>query len=161
MGAGSSLTGRCTCGGVAYRLNAAPLIVHACHCTWCQRESGSAFALNGMIETRQIVVTRGAPVARELPSASGKGQQVMACPSCGVALWASYHGTGPRFAYVKMGTLDDTRGVRPDVHIFTSTKQPWLTLPVDVPVFEAFYRRSEIWRPEAYARFQAERARDE
>ncbi len=135
-------------------------MVHACHCTWCQRESGSAFALNGMIETRHIELLSGAPVGRDLPSASGKGQKVMACPSCGVALWAHYNGTGPRFAYVKMGTLDDTGAVAPDVHIFTSTKQPWLMLTGDVPVFEAFYRRSEVWRPEAYARFQAERARE-
>ena len=154
-------TGRCTCGEVEFRLHADPLVVHACHCTWCQRDSGSAFALNGMIETRHIEVLAGSPVARELPSASGKGQRVMACPSCGVALWASYHGTGPKFSYVKMGTLDETSDVRPDVHIFTSTKQAWLDLPGDVPVFEGFYRRSEVWRPEAYARFQQERARED
>lgn len=154
-------TGRCTCGEVAYRLSADPLVVHACHCTWCQRESGSAFALNGMIETRHIALIQGTPVARELPTASGKGQRVMACPGCGVALWASYHGTGPAFSYVKMGTLDDTSDLRPDAHIFTSTKQPWLELSGEVPVFEAFYRRSEVWRPDAYARFQAERARED
>jgi hypothetical protein len=153
-------TGRCTCGHIEYRLAAAPLVVHACHCTWCQRESGSAFALNGMIETRYIALTKGTPQARELPTASGKGQRVSACPTCGVALWASYHGTGPRFSYVKMGTLDETETVRPDVHIFTSTKQRWLALSGDVPVFEEFYRRSDVWRPEAYARFQAERARE-
>lgn len=152
--------GRCTCGEVEYRLHAEPLVVHACHCTWCQRESGSAFALNGMIETRHIEVTKGTPVARELPSASGKGQRVHACPRCGVALWAAYHGTGPKFSYLKMGTLADTSTVAPDVHIFTSTKQPWLELGDSVPVFDAFYRRSEVWRPEAYARFQDERARE-
>lgn len=154
-------TGRCTCGEVGYRLTDTFLVTHACHCTWCQRESGSAFALNGMIETRHIEVTRGAPVAVELPSASGKGQRVMHCPSCGVALWTQYHGAGPRFAYVKLGTLDDTTQVAPDVHIFTSTRQPWLALPEGVPAYEGFYRRSELWRPEAYARFQAERARPE
>lgn len=153
-------TGRCTCGAVAYRLTAEPLVVHACHCSWCQRESGSAFALNGMIETRFVELVRGEPVARALPSASGKGQRVMACPACGVALWAQYHGTGARFSYVKMGTLDDTSGVRPDVHIYTETKQPWLALGDDIPAFAEFYRRSEVWTPEAYARFQAERARE-
>lgn len=152
-------TGRCTCGQIEYRLHAEPLVVHACHCTWCQRESGSAFAMNAMIETRHLEVTKGTPVARELPSASGKGQRVMACPDCGVALWGHYHGTGPAFAYVKVGTLDAAREVTPDVHIFTSTKQPWLSLAGDVPVFEEFYRRSEVWRPESYQRFQAERAR--
>ena len=154
------MQGRCSCGAVGYSLSAEPLVVHACHCTWCQRESGSAFALNGMIESRHIDVTRGTPEAVELPTASGKGQRLMRCPECGVALWSSYHGTGPRFSYVKMGTLDDTAQAAPDVHIFTSTKQPWLELPAGVPAFEAFYRRSAVWRPEAYARFQAERARE-
>jgi hypothetical protein len=154
------MNGRCSCGEVVYRLRAEPLIVHACHCTWCQRESGSAFALNGMIETRCIEIITGAPVARDLPSSSGRGQRVYACGRCGVALWTHYRGAGPAFAYVKMGTLDDTSAVAPDVHIFTSTRQTWLALPDDVPVFEEFYRRSEVWRPEAYARFQAERARE-
>lgn len=153
------MQGKCSCGAVGYRLAEAPLVVHACHCTWCQRESGSAFGLNGMIETRHIEVTRGAPEAMELPSASGKGQRVTRCPECGVALWASYHGTGPAFSYVKMGTLEATGAVRPDVHIFTSTKQDWVQIPEDMLSFEGFYRRSEVWRPEAYARFQAERAR--
>lgn len=155
----ADLTGHCTCGEVSYRLSADLLITHACHCTWCQRESGAAFGLNGLIETRHLEVTGGAPVARELPSNSGKGQRAMACPDCGVVLWAHYHGMGPRFAFVKLGTLDDTSAARPDVHIFTSTKQPWLALDGDIPVFEEYYRRSEVWRPESYARFEAERAR--
>jgi len=153
------MDGRCSCGEVAYRLTEAPLVVHACHCTWCQRESGSAFALNGMIESRFIEVTKGTPVARELPSASGKGQRVMACPSCGVALWGHYHGAGLAFAYVKMGTLAATAGVVPDVHVYTSTKQDWVVIPEGMPAFDSFYRPSEIWRPDSYARFKAERAR--
>ncbi len=154
------MQGHCSCGAVSYRLLDTPLVVHACHCTWCQRESGSAFALNGMIETRLIEVTGGRPEAMELPTASGKGQRVCRCGACGVALWASYHGTGPRFSYVKMGTLEDTRTVAPDVHIFTSTKQDWVDIPAGVPAFEGFYRRSDVWRPDAYQRFQAERARE-
>jgi len=154
------MDGRCSCGQVAYRLTAAPLVVHACHCSWCQRESGSAFALNGMIESRHIALRAGEVQAVELPTASGKGQRISRCAACGVALWASYHGTGPLFSYVKMGTLDDTRAIAPDVHIFTSTKQDWLRLPDGVPAFEGFYRRSAVWRPEAYARFQAERSRE-
>jgi len=153
------MDGRCSCGAVGYRLAEAPLVVHACHCSWCQRESGSAFGLNGMIESRHIELTRGTPQAMELPTASGKGQRVMRCPDCGVALWAVYHGTGPAFSYVKMGTLEDTGAVRPDVHIYTTTKQDWLPIPEGVPAFEGFYRPSEVWRPEAYARFKAERAR--
>ena len=149
------MTGRCGCGEVAFRLTDAPIIVHACHCTWCQRETGSAFALNGVIEADRVEVTRGAPVAVDLPSASGGGQRVMRCPACQVALWSQYPGGSPALAYVRMGTLDDTSGVVPGVHIFTSTKQPWLTLPDDgPPVFENFYRPSTVLSAEGYARFK-------
>ena len=149
------MTGRCGCGEVAFRLTDAPIIVHACHCTWCQRETGSAFALNGVIEADRVEVTRGAPVAVDLPSASGGGQRVMRCPACQVALWSQYPGGSPALAYVRMGTLDDTSGVVPSVHIFTSTKQPWLTLPDDgPPVFENFYRPSTVLSAEGYARFK-------
>ena len=101
------ITGRCGCGEVAYRLTDAPIIVHACHCTWCQRETGSAFALNGVIEADRIEIARGAPVAVDLPSASGSGQRVMRCPRCQVALWSQYLGGSLALAYVRLGTLED------------------------------------------------------
>ena len=151
-----ALPGRCTCGAVAYRLTDTPIITHACHCTWCQRETGSAFALNGVIETERVELTSGAPAAIELPTPSGGGQRVMRCPSCQVALWSHYLGGSASLAYVRLGTLDDTAGIAPDVHIFTSTKQPWLALPEDgTPVFEEFYRPSAVLPPERYARFKA------
>ncbi len=153
-------TGRCSCGEVAYRLTESLLITHACHCTWCQRETGTAFALNGMIETRFIEVTKGAPAAVMLPSASGKGQEVMRCPQCQVALWSHYAGTGRKLAFLRLGTLDDTSDVAPDVHIYTSTKQPWLSLPEGARVFDEYYRRSEVWAPEALERRKAELERN-
>lgn len=149
-------TGRCTCGAVAYRLTDTPIITHACHCTWCQRETGSAFALNGVIEANRVEVTCGGPVAVEVPTASSGGQRVMRCPRCQVALWSHYLGGSPDLAYVRLGTLDNTAGIVPDVHIFTSTKQPWLGLPEDgTPVFEDFYRPSAVLSPDRYARFRA------
>ena len=154
------MQGRCTCGDIVYRLTETPLITHACHCSWCQRESGSAFALNAMIETRHIALVQGTAEAIELPSASGKGQRAMRCPRCGVTLWAHYHGTGLRFAYIKVGTLDEPGAAPPDVQIYVTTKQPWVVLPDGARVFEEFYRRSQVWRPEALARFAAERARE-
>ncbi len=150
-----SPTGRCACGEIRYRLTDAPIIVNTCHCTWCQRETGSAFALNGVIEVDRIEVTRGAPVAVDLPSASGGGQRVTRCPSCQVALWSQYLGGSPGLAYVRMGTLDDTGGIVPDVHIYTSTKQDWVILPEGVPAFEGFYRPSAVLSPERYARFKS------
>jgi len=147
--------GRCTCGQVRFRVLAEPLIVHACHCTWCQRESGTAFALNAMVETAQVELLQGAPETVMTPSASGQGQQVRRCPACRVALWSHYAGGGTRFAFVRVGTLAEPARLPPDVHIFTSTRQPWLQLPDGpghAPQFERFYDRAALWRPQALAR---------
>ena len=155
------LTGRCTCGAVAYALGARPLFVHCCHCSWCQRETGSAFVLNALIEARLVEVTSGAPVEILTRSASGKGQRITRCPDCHVALWSVYYGMGPRFRFVRAGTLDDPAQCPPEVHIFTGTRQPWVHLDGSVPVFEEYYDRAEIWPEESLRRLQAERCRAE
>ena len=74
----TSFEGGCTCGAVRYRAEARPMFVHCCHCTWCQRETGSAFAINALIEAHHVSVTKGAPKQVTLPSASGQGQVVYA-----------------------------------------------------------------------------------
>ena len=150
------MEGGCSCGRVRYRLTAAPLIVHVCHCTYCQRETGSAFVINMWMEARHVEFT-GDPVAVTLPSASGAGQIVYRCPNCQVAVFSQYD-VGDQFRFVRGGSLDDPGAVTPDVHIFTSTKLPWVGLGEGIPVFEEYYRRSEVWRPEAYARYKAIRA---
>src|SRR5271155_5099758 len=94
------IEGGCDCGGVRYRLTAAPLIVHCCHCRWCQRETGASFALNAMIESDRVVVEVGEPEAVETPSQSGKGQTIWRCPQCRIALWSNYGGAGPHFRFV-------------------------------------------------------------
>lgn len=146
--------GRCSCGEVQYALTDAPLIVHCCHCTYCQRETGSAFAVNGWIEWDRIEITTGSPEDTILPSESGRGQIVSRCPSCKVALWSQY-GAGPKFRFVRLGTLDDPAQFPPAVHIFTSTKQPWVALPDNVPAFPEFYRRSTTWREDSLKRRDA------
>ena len=107
------LDGGCTCGTVRYRLTDRPLFTHCCHCTWCQRETGSAFVLNALIETACVTLLAGAPEVIDTPSASGKGQAIARCPSCRVALWSSYSGAGPRFCFVRVGTLDDAAALPP------------------------------------------------
>jgi len=146
------MDGRCTCGAVRFRLTDTPLVVHACHCTWCQRESGSAFALNAMIETDRVELIAGHPEETLTPSNSGKGQIYLRCPACHVALWSHYAGAGRKMAFVRVGTLADPAAFPPDVHIFTATKLPWVVLPEGVPACPDYYRREEIWRPEALAR---------
>ena len=144
--------GRCTCGAVRYTLSGRPLFVHCCHCTWCQRETGSAFVVNAMIEASRVTLVAGAPEEIRTPSASGKGQIVSRCPDCRVALWSTYAGSGPRIRFVRVGTLEKPGRVPPDVHIYTSTRLPWVILPDNVPAFPEFYRRSELWPAASNAR---------
>ena len=136
--------GKCTCGALSYRLTNTPLFTHCCHCTWCQRETGSAFALNALIETEFLEVT-GEVEEITTPSASGKGQIIARCPACKVALYSHFAGAGRSMAFVRTGTLADPGACPPDIHIFTSTKLPWVTLDTKVPVLPEYYDRKAHW----------------
>ena len=138
--------GGCACGHVRYRLADAPIVVHCCHCRWCQRESGSAFALNAVIEADRVEVTGGAPERIDTPSASGHGQAVFRCPTCKVALWSHYGGAGDKADFIRVGTLDDPDACPPDVHIFTASKQPWVVLPHGAEAFGEFYTGKDVVR---------------
>ena len=104
------------------------MIVHCCHCSWCQRETGSAFVINAIVETTNLEVT-GETEMVNTPSQSGRGQRIVRCPKCRVALWSHYSRRGTALAFIRVGTLDNPDAVPPDVHIFTSSKQPWVRLP--------------------------------
>jgi len=147
-----SLEGGCACGSVRYRLTSKPLFVHCCHCTWCQRESGSAFAVNAMIEADRVHVTKGEPEIVKTPSPSGKGQKFARCPECRIALWSNYAGAGDAIRFIRVGTLDDPSQLPPDIHIFTDTKQPWFKLPEGVPAVEEYYSKSRYWPAESLER---------
>jgi hypothetical protein len=151
------MEGGCTCRAVRYRLKARPMFVHCCHCTWCQRETGSAFAVNAMIEASNVELLAGSMKRTTLPTASGKGQIFSRCPDCGITLWSNYAGAGDKVHFVRVGTLDDPSIAPPDIHIYTSTKQPWVILPEGVPAVPEFYRRSACWPAESVARFNATR----
>ncbi|MFN3959164.1 MAG: GFA family protein [Parvularculaceae bacterium] len=151
-------TGGCDCGGVRYALRSAPIFTHCCHCTWCQRETGSAFALNAMIETQRLDVTGAVPDLVLTPTASGKGQKIARCPVCRVAVWSHYATLDTKLAFVRVGTLDDPSRIAPDVHIFTSTKLPWVILPAGAEVYSEFYSaadRVRMFGPERMARREA------
>ncbi len=146
------LRGHCTCGKVAYQIDRMPLFTHCCHCRWCQRETGSAFVLNALVEAEAFTVTRGAPVDVDTPSESGNGQVIARCPDCHVALWSVYSGAGPKFRFLRVGTLENPDLCPPDIHIYTASKQPWVILPEGIPAMPEYYRRSEQWPAESLAR---------
>ena len=137
--------GGCDCGAVRYRLLSRPLFVHCCHCRWCQRETGTAFALNALIETARVERLCGEVDLVQTPSSSGQGQQIARCPHCRIALWSHYAGAGPRLSFVRVGTLDDPDAFPPDIHIYTSTRQPWVVLPPGARVVPEYYRSAEEW----------------
>jgi len=130
---------------VRYRMTAKPLFVHCCHCRWCQRETGASFALNAMIESDRVVLLSGTPEVVLTPSNSGKGQKIARCPQCRIALWSNYGGAGDVVRFVRVGTLDKPDRLPPDIHIFTSSKQPWVVLPRGTPAVKEYYDREKYW----------------
>ena len=153
------MEGGCTCGTIRYRLTGTPLIVHACHCTWCQRETGTAHALNALYEAERVAHLRAEPELVDTPSASGSGQRIARCPACKVAVWSNYPQAGPAVRFVRVGTMDEPQRYPPDVHIFASSKLPWVTLPADALVFSEFYDLEKVWSEASLERRRIMRAR--
>lgn len=146
------LDGGCTCRALRYRLATKPLFVHACHCRWCQRETGTAFALNAMIEADRVALLQGEVEVVNTPSNSGKGQKIVRCPTCRIAVWSHYAGAGDAVRFVRVGTLDEPDRLPPDIHIFTASKQPWVLLPPDTPAVAEYYKASELWPTDSLER---------
>lgn len=147
--------GGCTCRHVRYRLTSKPMFVNCCHCRWCQRQSGTAFALNAMIEADRVQLLEGEVETILTPSASGKGQKISRCPKCRIAVWSNYVAAGDAIRFVRVGSLDEPDRLPPDVHIHTVSKQPWVMLPSHTPAFPASYDAVALWPKESLARRQA------
>ena len=145
--------GGCSCGATRYRLLSDPLIVHCCHCLNCQRQTGSAFVVNLMIETSQVEMVAGAPQSVEVPRDDGSTQRIFRCPTCQVAVFSEYG--RPELRYVRAGTLDQPSGVTPDVHIFTRSKVNWIAIPESAPAFEVYYDRNALWPAASLERLNA------
>lgn len=146
------MEGGCACRAVRYRMTTKPLFVHCCHCTWCQRESGAAFAINALVEADRVELLQGEVEVIDTPSNSGKGQKFTRCAKCRIAVWSNYAGAGDALRFIRVGTLDHPDLVPPDIHIFTSTKQPWFKLPEGVPAVPEYYKSSETWPQESLER---------
>jgi hypothetical protein len=156
--------GGCACGQVRYRLTSEPLFVHCCHCLNCQRQTGSAFVINLLIEADRVELLTGDPQPVDVPRDDGSVQRIFRCPLCQVALSSEYG--WPELRFVRGGTLDEPAAVRPDVHIFTRSKVPWVVLPDDTPAFDVYYDTRKLWpaasleRLDAILALRAERERN-
>jgi hypothetical protein len=146
------LEGGCACGAVRYALTAPPLIVHACHCLDCQRITGGAFVINAWIESRHVEGDRSGLASHTLKAGSGSKHQLFFCPRCGTYLWSRYGIVPSDCLFVRVGTLDTPSALKPDVHIFTRSKAPWLTLPTEVRKFEGAYQLNKVWPAEKLER---------
>ena len=147
------LEGGCSCGVVRYRLRSEPMFVHCCHCLNCQRQTGSAFVINLLIEADRVEVVAGEPRAVDVPRDDGTSQRIFRCPTCQVAVFSEY--TRPEVLFVRAGTLDDPAQVSPDVHIYTRSKLDWVAIPEAVPAFEVYYDTKALWPAESYERLRA------
>jgi hypothetical protein len=148
--------GGCACGAVRYRLTSEPLFVHCCHCLNCQRQTGSAFVINLLIEADRVELVAGEPKPVDVPRDDGSMQRIYRCAICEVAVYSEY--ARPEYLFVRGGTLDEPRAITPDVHIYTKSKVDWVVLPESVPAFEEFYDVSELWPPASLERAAAVRA---
>jgi hypothetical protein len=145
--------GGCSCGAVRYRLSSDPLFTHCCHCLNCQRQTGSAFVINLLVEADHVELLAGGPQPVDVPRDGGSSQRIFRCPTCRVAVFSEYG--RPEIKFVRAGTLDDPSNVEPDVHIYTRSKVPWITLPGSVPAFEEFYDMKALWPPASLERLSA------
>jgi hypothetical protein len=147
------LEGGCACGAVRYRLISEPLFVHCCHCLNCQRQTGSAFVINVLIEADRVELLAGEPQPVSVPRSGGKKQKIWRCPTCQTAVYSQY--TSRRIWFVRAGTLDDPAAITPDVHIYTRSKLPWVALPESVPAYKVYYDTKKLWPAASLERLEA------
>jgi len=128
-------SGSCQCGQVRYSLTREPVGVHICHCTECQKQSGSAFSMTLTVKHDGVKVVKGALKSFTRVADSGRKMQCFFCPECGTRI---YHAgeVDPDLLRLKPGTLDDTSWLKPIRQFWTQSRQPWLDLPSGLQPFE-------------------------
>ena len=105
-----------------------------------------------MIEADRVKILTGEVMTIATPSLSGKGQQIVRCPTCRIALWSNYAGAGDAIRFVRVGTLDEPERMPPDIQIYTASKLPWVALALDIPAVPEYYKASEYWPKDSLER---------
>jgi hypothetical protein len=152
--------GGCGCGAVRYRVAGEPIFTNNCHCTQCQRQTGSTSVVNSFFERERIELLSGELAESTVTAGSGGPHVIVRCAACGAALWSHYPGMGRHGAGLRAGTLDDAASVTPDAVIFVAEKLPWVTLPEGIPAFATTYDFRKVLPPERLNRLRAVSARE-
>lgn len=147
--------GGCPCGATRYRIESDPLFVHCCHCTECQQQTGSAFAVNAMIEGDRVTMLAGQVVENRIITGSSNPLIECRCTECRTVLWMHYASAGRRIAFVRAGTLNEPGRCPPDIHIYTRSKQDWIVLSDTAPAKRGYYDRAAYWPEDSIARHKA------
>jgi hypothetical protein len=129
-------SGGCQCGAVRYEITGPPVTVYACHCTECQRQSGSAFAMAAVIPKESFRITQGSPAMFARQTGPAKTMECWFCAACGTRLYHVPGGASYPNRNVKPGTLDDTSWLAPAIHFWTRSAQQWVVISEDVTSFE-------------------------
>jgi hypothetical protein len=128
-------TGGCLCGKIRYEITEAPQLIYTCHCVDCQRLTSSAFSMAIVVNHAAFRLIGIEPRLIQATADSGRVKTRWVCPECGCWICgASSSDDGLR--RVRSGTLDDTSWLRPTVHFWTRSKQPWVALPEGDQIFE-------------------------
>jgi hypothetical protein len=152
---GTKRTGGCACGAVRYEVSGEPIFVNNCHCSLCQRQTGSTSVVNMFYEAESLTPLSGETTQHVLKTGSGRDNVVTRCAACGTAMWSMPARLGTLLAIVRVGTLDDPGSVRPDAVIFAADRMPWVTLPEGIPQFAETYDPAQLLPPERFARLKA------
>lgn len=132
-------SGGCTCGAIRYECAAEPVAMIKCHCRYCQRATGGAFAPAVLVPTDSFKLTRGTPRYYLTPSAAGGRHQRGFCADCGSRLTGGENPdrqTG--VVGVNAGSLDDPGAFLPEMDIWVSDAQPWDHMDPKLPKFETY-----------------------
>ncbi|PKI17224.1 GFA family protein [Colwellia sp. 12G3] len=127
--------GKCLCGEVYIKVNGNISDIIHCHCSLCRKNSGTAFATNGFINTAEFEITSG---SKSLSSFSFKpGRHRHFCSKCGSPVYSANEDDPTRLR-IRLGILDSDIAERPSSHNFVSSKANWEELEANLPHYDAF-----------------------
>jgi hypothetical protein len=124
------LTGGCLCGAIRYTLSAAVSGLRACHCTNCQKTSGSGSSVNAVVQGKDFALTQGAPKCYAAKADSGRTLLRFFCGNCGSPIY-SQRENSPERIVVRAGTFDDSSAMKIAANIWTKSARPWSHIDPD------------------------------